>query len=168
MAQAAMIIRPSSVLRVVKTRTLDSDVWLPRPIDEVFGFFEDPRNLESITPPWLRFRVLPPLPRTMRKGSVITYMLRLRGAPIWWGTLISAHDPPHRFVDRQLWGPYLKWVHEHTFETEGRGTRVRDHVEYAHAGGEWIDRRFVRPDLERIFAHRRQALEARFGGVHGP
>ena len=28
--------------------TLNSEVWLPRPIEDVFGFFSDARNLEAL------------------------------------------------------------------------------------------------------------------------
>lgn len=142
----------------------ETEQTLPAPRDDVFAFFADPANLEAITPPWLRFRILPPRPKRMRKGVLITYGLRLRGLPLWWGTLISHYDPPRRFVDRQLWGPYLLWVHTHTFDETDGGTLVRDSIRYAHAGGPLIDKWFVRPDLERIFAYRREALRRRFGG----
>lgn len=141
--------------------TFDSDVWLPRPPEEIFAFFEDPRNLEALTPPWLHFRILRPAPDRMEKGTFVHYLLRIRGIPVWWGTLITRHEPPHVFTDRQLWGPYLVWVHTHTFEPEGTGTRVRDHVRYQHLGGRWVERR-VRRDLEEIFAYRRKELARRF------
>ena len=31
---------------------------VPRPLAEVFAFFSRPGNLEQITPPWLRFKLL--------------------------------------------------------------------------------------------------------------
>lgn len=142
---------------------LESDVLLPQSPREVFAFFEDPRNLEAITPPWLRFRLLPPKPDVMRRGTLISYVLRIHRVPVLWVTRITEHDAPRRFVDRQLVGPYLKWVHTHTFEEENGGTRVRDRVDYAHLGGPAVERRLVRPDLERIFEYRREALRARFG-----
>lgn len=144
--------------------SLERELLLPRPRDEVFAFFEDPRNLEGITPPSLRFHLLPPKPRETRRGTLIAYVLRIRGVPVPWLTRITEHDAPRRFVDRQLVGPYLSWVHTHTFEEAAEGTRVRDRVEYAHLGGALVERRLVRPDLERIFDHRREALLRRFGG----
>lgn len=141
-------------------------VWLPRPIDEVFGFFEDPRNLEAITPPFLRFRVLKAPPR-VRRGSLIAYALRLHGVPVLWLTRIAEHDPPHRFVDVQLVGPYLKWRHTHTFREERGGTRVEDIVDYAHIGGPLAER-FVRRDVERIFEYRKARLRERFGRAPSP
>lgn len=35
--------------------------------------------------------------------------------------------------------------------------------EYLHAAARWVERRLVRPDIESIFAFRREALLMRFG-----
>ncbi len=94
----------------------------------------------------------------MRPGALIRYRLRIHGLPIHWTTTISAWEPPYRFVDRQLRGPYRLWVHTHTFEEKDGGTLCRDHVEYAHWGGSLMHRWFVAPDLERIFTYRRDKL----------
>lgn len=163
-SRAVAPVRGAAIPNPLVRARLDSELFLPHPRDEVFAFFEDPRNLEAITPPSLRFHLLPPTPGVMRRGTLIAYVLRIRGVPVPWLTHIMEHDAPRRFVDRQLFGPYLSWVHTHTFEEEPEGTRVRDRVEYAHLGGASVERRLVRPDLERIFEYRREALRRRFGG----
>ncbi len=137
---------------------LRSEVIVPREHAEVFRFFSDARNLDSITPPFLRFRILTEAPIEMRSGAVIDYALRLRGLPIRWRTLISAWEPPNRFVDEQVRGPYRMWHHEHLFEPCPEGTRCIDIVNYRHWGGRFIERCLVRPDLERIFSFRRRRL----------
>lgn len=101
-----------------------------RPIEEVFAFFSDAHNLERITPPQLRFRVLTPGVITLQEGALIDYRLSLFGVPFGWRTRIGAWQPPVMFVDEQLRGPYREWLHTHTFETVPEGTRITDHVQY--------------------------------------
>src|SRR5579872_3792655 len=108
-----------------------SDVWLPLPPGELFGFFAHAPNLDTITPAWLHFRIVTPQPILMGAGTLIDYKLRVRGIPLRWRTLIKEWQPPYRFVDQQLRGPYRRWIHEHIFEICCGGTRVRDIVSYA-------------------------------------
>lgn len=140
--------------------------WLPRPRAEVFPFFADAANLQAITPPWLDFRILTPGPIAMRPGALIDYRLKLRGFPIRWRTQITVWEPPFRFVDRQLKGPYRQWVHEHSFEEKDGGTLCRDRVDYAVPGGALVNRIFVQRDVETIFAYRRGQLERLFPPVN--
>jgi ligand-binding SRPBCC domain-containing protein len=137
---------------------LDSEIWLPRPLEEVFAFFSDAGNLEELTPPWLRFEILTPRPIEMRVGALIDYRLRVRLLPLRWRSEITVWDPPRRFVDEQVRGPYRRWRHEHVFRERDGGTLVEDHVEYAVLGGALVDRLLVRRDVEKIFAYRRERL----------
>ena len=137
---------------------LTAEIWLPREIGEVFKFFADAHRLEDLTPPWLHFHVLTPQPVAMFAGAKIDYRLRLHGIPIRWQSEISEWEPPFRFVDRQLRGPYRLWHHLHTFEESNGGTLVRDAVDYAVLGGAVIHWLAVRKNLECIFAYRHQKL----------
>lgn len=142
---------------------LTACVWLPRAPEEVFPFFADARNLEQLTPDWLRFSVLTPEPIEMRKGARIDYRLRVHGVPLKWTSEIAAWEPPFRFVDEQVRGPYRLWLHEHTFERKGDGTLVCDRVRYAVPGGRLVHRLFVGRDVRRIFTYREQELRRMFG-----
>src|SRR5690242_5512703 len=113
---------------------LATSLWLPRPRAEVFAFFADAANLETITPAFLKFQAVTEAPIPMRAGALIDYRLRLHGIPITWKTELAEWDPPRRFVDRQLRGPYAEWVHTHTFDEQDDGTLVRDHVRYRLPG----------------------------------
>ena len=75
------------------------------PIERTFDFFGDAANLEAITPPWLRFRIVTPRPIDMGEGALIEYRLKLHGIPVRWRTRIETWEPPHRFVDVQLIRP---------------------------------------------------------------
>jgi ligand-binding SRPBCC domain-containing protein len=135
-----------------------SHLWLPRPMNEVFEFFSNALNLEQITPPWLQFHVTTPQPIDMREGTEIAYRLKLRGIPVRWRSRIAVWEPPLRFVDEQLSGPYRAWIHEHTFREEFGGTTCEDHVKYAPIGGAIINKLVVEHDVKEIFAYRSDRL----------
>ena len=136
---------------------------IARPLADVFDFFARPENLEKITPPWLRFRILTPLPIAMQQGALIRYALRLRGLPIRWLTEIEAWNPPFEFVDVQRKGPYRLWRHTHRFAAVEQGTVVTDIVEYAlpfGVLGRAAHGVLVARDLSRIFDYRAERVKA--------
>lgn len=133
-------------------------IQLPAPRREVFAFFSDAFNLERITPPWLKFEILTPAPIHMSAGALIDYRIRLRVIPMRWRTRISKWEPDVAFIDEQIKGPYLEWVHLHTFEQNDQGTWCEDQVRYRVLGGALVDRLFVRSDLNRIFDYRQRMM----------
>lgn len=141
------------------------EVWVPRPPRDVFPFFAEARNLDLITPPWLGFEILTPGPIAMKVGAIIDYRLRVHGIPLRWRTGITVWEPIKRFVDEQLRGPYRLWRHTHTFTERFGGTVCADDIEYAVPGGFLVHRMFVRRDVTRIFAYRRDAVLRIFGGA---
>jgi ligand-binding SRPBCC domain-containing protein len=151
------------MLGMPRERLLETSVWIDRTPDVVFPFFADAANLNELTPAWLNFRIVTPAPIVMREGAIIDYRIVLKVLPMRWRTRIAAWEPPHRFVDEQIRGPYALWHHEHRFLAERGGTRCVDRVRYAHWGGAIGERLLVRPDLERIFAYRREAMLRLFG-----
>jgi len=146
----------------MKVYTLTQEQWLNAPLDDVFPFFSRPENLERLTPGMLGMKVLTPPPIPMHVGAIIDYVVSINGLPMRWTTCISEYDPPHRFVDVQLKGPYAFWHHTHTFVAEGDGTRIRDEVRYMLPFGPLgriAHRLLVRRQLDTIFGHRRAFLE---------
>ena len=146
--------------------TLNREQLIQRPPDDVFAFFADAANLERLTPPWLRFQILTSGPIEMQAGTRIDYRIRMRGLPIVWETEIAEWDPPRRFVDVQLRGPYRRWEHTHEFVAMAGGTLVRDVVHYELPAG-WLGeaarRLVVARDISNIFDYRRAALTDVFG-----
>ena len=129
-------------------------------LTQTFEFFANPANLEAITPPWLRFRILE-APDRLRRGSRLRYRLHLFRIPIGWTTEITAWHPPNSFIDTQLRGPYRVWIHEHRMEDVGAGTRVRDRVRYRvplGPAGWLVNRVVVRRWLDEIFDYRARRL----------
>jgi ligand-binding SRPBCC domain-containing protein len=137
--------------------------------EDVFPFFADARNLEAITSPLLRFRLLTPDPIAMGVGTFLQYALRIHGLPVRWDTLIQEWDPPHRFVDVQVRGPYRLWHHTHDLVPldDGRATLMRDTVRYAVGFGvlgEVARRALVQRDVEAIFAFRAEKVPGLVAG----
>lgn len=147
---------------------LNRSLTLELPREQVFEFFADAGNLERITPPELSFAILSPQPIEIEQGTLIDYKLSLRGLPMTWRTEISVWEPPNRFVDRQLSGPYRQWVHTHTFTEVGpEETLIEDEVRYRlplEPLGD-IAHFFVRRELEYIFDFRQKAVAEILGNV---
>src|SRR3954453_4484611 len=163
---------PGSAIHVLRR-----EQRLEAPRSDVFSFFADPRNLEAITPPLLSFRLLTPDPIALGVGTFLQYALQIHGGPVRWDTLIQEWEPPVRFIDVQVRGPYRLWHQTHELVAVGGGagtamrdtgphaagaaTLMRDTVRYAVGFGlvgEVVRRAVVRRDLEAIFAFRAERV----------
>ncbi len=141
---------------------LESCGWLAKPRADVFAFFADPANLARITPPSLRFRLLTPH-AAMQAGAVLDYRIAWLGVPLRWRTYVREYDPPVRFVDVQVRGPYARWEHRHLFLEEAGGTRVEDRVTYRlplGPLGRLVHALLVGRQLAAIWEYRRRRLGA--------
>jgi ligand-binding SRPBCC domain-containing protein len=121
---------------------LERRFWLPRPRTEVFEFFAEPRNLALVQPSGAHLRWLSAPPAVLAAGAVLDFRVRLLGWPIRWRVMVREFDPPYRFVDVQLWGPFARWEHRHRFlegpEADGQGpvgTWMEDRVTYRLPAG---------------------------------
>jgi ligand-binding SRPBCC domain-containing protein len=154
------------MLNLLKIYELKKEVSIPASIQEVFSFFSNAENLNRITPSWLSFKILTPLPIKMEKNARIDYSLKLLGFRMKWRTEITAWEPSNRFIDRQIEGPYRVWEHTHLFEENEGGTQMTDVVRYAVPGfvlSPIVHFLFVRPRLEKIFLFREESILKYFG-----
>lgn len=139
----------------------ETEQYFPVSRPKVFPFFADASNLEKITPELLKFKITKMEPAEIKTGTLIDYRLRVHGFPIRWRTLIEDWEPPTRFSDQQMKGPYALWHHTHEFSDLAEGTWMKDIVRYKVpmgklgliAGG-WL----VASDVQQIFAYRRKAV----------
>lgn len=146
---------------------LNARTVLAAPLERVFEFFSNAENLERLTPRWIGFRILTPLPIEMRQGALIDYRILLHGIPVKWRTKIEVWDPLRCFVDVQLRGPYKLWHHTHSFCELDGGTEMRDEVLYWPKGGALANRLLVERDVRRIFAYRAEEIQKVFGARSG-
>ena len=139
---------------------LEARVWLARPRPEVFAFFADPRNLLKLTPPRVGLRLLSDVGE-LAAGAVLDFRVAWLGLPLSWRSYIREYDPPYRFVDVQVRGPWARWEHRHLFLEEGGGTWVEDRVTYRlplGALGRLAHAALVRRQLRALWAYRQQRL----------
>lgn len=147
-------------------RVFESRVWVPRPREEVFAFFTDPRTLTRIMPPRFAVQLLTP-PVVIAAGAVLDYRVSVLGVPVRWRAFIREYDPPVRFVDVQLNGPCNLWDHRHLFLEEQGGTWVEDRIAYQLPFGplgEWAHALFARRALVAVWEYRTR----RIGELIGP
>lgn len=148
-----------------RDRYFKTEILLPAPIEDVFDFFSDAKNLERITPDFLHFKVLDQSTPQIQDGTVFNYRLKIRGIPVHWQSRIEQWRPLEQFADTQLRGPYQKWYHLHSFERRGAQTFMKDEVIYrlplGYLGdlfaGRWVDR-----DVRNIFAYRSKVISEIF------
>ncbi len=146
---------------------LESRVWLARPRPEVFAFFADPRNLARVLPASLGFRV-ERAPSTLAPGAILDLSVRWLGMRLGWRSYIREYDPPFRFVDVQVRGPYARWEHRHRFLEDEGATLVEDRVTYRLPGGPLgrvAHALVVGRQLRAMWSYRRRKLDELIGPV---
>ena len=140
--------------------------FIARDVERVFAFFKNPHNLEAITPPWLRIRIISTSDDVVRRGTRIRYRLSLHGIPVSWESRITEFADNSHFADEQLSGPYSLWYHRHSFRAVKGGVEMVDDVEYRLPFGvlgrlvHWL---IVRHQLRAIFDYRTTRIEALLG-----
>ena len=138
-------------------------------IEEAWIFFSNPANLQTITPDFLKFRILTALPAAMYEGLIIHYKVSaIANIPMNWITEITHVRERQFFVDEQRSGPYKFWHHQHHFTPIENGVQMEDIVHYALPFGllgRIVHSLLVKHQLTNIFRFRKQVLQERFGDV---
>ena len=144
---------------------------LPAPIEDVFAFHEDPANLEVLLDAWPGFRMLHHHNSIQPGWEVWFEQTFAYCAPVVMGFRHTLYEPPHRFAEEIIHGPFSRFDHLHEFEKANTGeTVVRDQLEirlpwqYGGAPGvRWI----AAPTIRRVFQMRHGRLERLFGDNNG-
>ena len=138
----------------------------PRPVEEVYACFSDPRRLKDFTPPFLRLELLAAPRGPLVPGMLVDYRLTWHGIPFQWRTRIEEVEPNRRFVDAQLSGPYRRFVHTHEFYAVEGGTLMVDRLEWQlhlePLSGP-VNALVVRPSLDEVFRFRAAQAERTLG-----
>jgi ligand-binding SRPBCC domain-containing protein len=133
----------------------------------LWDFIATPRNLDQITPPELKFKILSNVPDVMYDGLQIRYEITI---PLFgrrqWLTEISEIVTGESFVDMQVKGPYTHWRHFHQLLPTGNNASCMiDRIDYElpfGLVGNITHSLLVKNQLEAIFDYREQALRRIF------
>ncbi len=140
---------------------------VPIDLDTAWAFFSDPRNLKTITPEYMGFRIKTDLPAEMYPGLIVEYTVSpVARIPLTWVTEITHVKHGEYFVDEQRSGPYAMWHHEHHFKAIPGGVEMLDIVSYRLPFGplgDIVNRLSVAAQVKEIFTYREKVLAKRFG-----
>jgi ligand-binding SRPBCC domain-containing protein len=134
---------------------------VPWPAAAVFAFFENPANLEIVMGGRNQFRLLEHAP-LVRPGATVWCEVRLAGCvPVVFGFRHTIYEPPLRFGEELIHGPFKSFRHIHEFHPTKEGTLIKDMLTMALPfayGGEVMTRWLIAPIMNRAFAMRHQRL----------
>lgn len=151
----------------MKIYTLKAVQKLPIGVQEAWDYFSNPRNLQTITPPYMGFNILSGGEKKMYPGQIIQYIVTpVAGIKTKWVTEITHVKDREYFVDEQRFGPYALWHHKHFFKEIPGGVEMEDIVDYKLPFGLLgrIAHPFVvDPKLKEIFEFRKEKLKELFG-----
>lgn len=135
-------------------------------LEECWGFFSNPKNLQKITPESMGFEITDFDNQSMYAGQIIQYKVSpLLGFKLNWTTEIMQVKDKAYFIDDQRFGPYSFWHHKHFFEATPNGVKMTDVIHYALPFGflgRILNTLIVRNKLKEIFDFRCQKIEEIF------
>jgi len=142
--------------------TLHFECTVAQNIETVFHFHDDPENLGRLLNGWPGFRLLHhdghirPGAETWIEQSMAGYV------PVVMGFRHTIYEPPHRFAEAMIHGPFRSLSHIHEFERADDGTIVRDLLDVNlpwYYGGDKLTQLAVVPIIRKIFAYRHKSLQ---------
>lgn len=155
----------------MKIYQLHAKQALPINKHKAWGFLSDPRNLKTITPKHMGFKILSGADRPMYQGQIIQYMVKpFPGISTKWVTEITHVREGEYFVDEQRFGPYALWHHKHFIKEIDGGIEMEDLIDYKIPFGllgQLVQPILVKKQLNQIFQYRETKLEELFGKMEG-
>lgn len=129
---------------------------LPFSQQSVFDYHCRLGAIDRLIPPWERVRLVK-RNKSLEAGAEVILQQSIGPIKKDWLARHTAYDPPNRFRDEQISGPFRSWVHDHIFEpTSDSSCRLTDSVQYqlplaplSNVAANW-----VRHQLSSMFEYR--------------
>ena len=138
-------------------RSYAAEIDLPVSVEDAFAYHERPGALNRLIPPWESVSI-ERSDRSLAPGNQVVLVTKIAGVPVRWVAEHTRYDPPNLFEDRQLSGPFAKWIHRHEFSSTGEeSSRLRDSILYRLPMGplgDFFGRNKALRTIEAMFAYR--------------
>lgn len=118
------------------------------PFDQktVFDYHARRGAIDRLIPPWERVKILK-RNDSLDVGTEVLLQQSLGPLKMEWLAKHTAYEPPQRFQDIQVRGPFRSWIHDHLIEsTSDQTSRLTDSVQFrlpygliGQLGSHWID-----------------------------
>ncbi len=127
--------------------------------ERVFAFHELPYAIERLIPPWENAKIIQKADISKTGAQAIIEQKFFGLISSRWIAEHTRYEPPKRFEDVQISGPFKSWRHQHIIESHAEGAILRDEIEFEPPF--WIFGRFaaplvILPKLEKMFAYRHE------------
>ncbi len=147
-----------------KIYSLETKQIIDRPIEEIWSFFTNPKNLNQLTPSDMNFKILSGSSDDFYEGKIISYSINpFKFYNIKWVTEITTIKKNDFFIDEQRFGPYKMWHHEHHFiKNNDNTTTIYDKVIYKLPYGiigKLSHKLFIKKRLLEIFNFRKKTIK---------
>ncbi len=127
--------------------------------ERVFAFHEQPDVLKILIPPWESARVIKAAGIADVGSRAIIETKIIGPIAIQWIAEHTVYDPPHKFEDVQIKGPFRAWRHQHLIQPAAGGALLRDQIDYEPPlgfVGRLIAPLLIERRLKRLFEYRHQ------------
>lgn len=98
--------------------------------EEVFRFLANPKNIESVYPKELDFKILNDINK-IYEDAEIWLEARLLGKKFRWKSIIRYVNEPYEFLDEAEGSPFLYWRHYHIVEEYQERCVIKDKIEFS-------------------------------------
>ena len=140
---------------------IEQRIVIAAPIEQVFHFHDDTRNLLRITPPSIKVAI-----ETMGKpGLGYEVVLKVRQFGIFtmrWKVKITECTSPTLMSDEQVSGPFAYWKQTRRLRIVEGGTELTDIVEYEPPFGilgRIANALVIRNQVQQMFTYRQAATK---------
>ena len=136
-------------------------------INTLWEFMSSPKNLETITPESMMFKITSKnKDEKMYPGMIITYIVSpLLKIKLTWMTEITQVKEKSFFIDEQRLGPYTMWHHQHIFKQTEEGILMKDIITYIPPFGiigKIANFLFIKNKVNQIFDYRNKKIDSLF------